>query len=229
MNVREVMTTPVITAGPDTPFAELVDKLLTHDISGLPIVDGHGHLLGVVTEADLISKEAYGHRRRRSLELVADFLRGRDPAWVLKGAGRTAADLMTRGAVTASPGDDLVLAARQMLEDNHKRLPVVEDERLVGIVTRHDLLQPFHRGDDEILADIEAAFADPMRVPETHDARASVAAGVVTLEGTALWPGDVTLLEAVVGRVAGVVGIDNRLSAREPAPHLSPPPSQPLR
>jgi hypothetical protein len=105
----------------------------------------------------------------------------------------------------------------------------VEDERVVGIVTRHDLLRPFHRADDEILADIEAALADPMRVPETHEARASVAAGVVTLLGTALWPGDVTLLEAVVGRVAGVVGVDNRLTAREPAPQLSPPPSQPLR
>lgn len=218
MKVRDVMTTPVVTVRPDATFADVVDQLLANDISGVPVVDADGQLVGMVTEADLVSKEAYGYRRRRALGLVADYLRGRDPQWVRKAAGRTATDVMTAAPATASPDDDLAVAARHMLESHHKRLPVIEDGRVVGIVSRHDLLQPFHRAGAAVLADVERLLGDVLRVPETHEARPSVAAGVVTLDGTAQWPSDVALIEAVVARVPGVVAIDNRLRAREPDP-----------
>jgi CBS domain-containing protein len=71
---------------------------------------------------------------------VADYLRGRDPQWVRKAAGRTAAEVMDAAPRFATPDDDVSDAARWMLEDGHKRLPVVEDGRVVGIVARHDLL-----------------------------------------------------------------------------------------
>lgn len=218
MKVRDVMTTPVVTVRPDATFADVVDQLLANDISGVPVVDADGQLVGMVTEADLVSKEAYGYRRRRALGLVADCLRGRDPQWVRKAAGRTATDVMTAAPATASPDDDLAVAARRMLESHHKRLPVIEDGRVVGIVSRQDLLQPFHRAGAAVLADVERLLGDVLRVPETHEARPSVAAGVVTLDGTAQWPSDVALIEAVVARVPGVVAIDNRLRAREPDP-----------
>jgi CBS domain-containing protein len=223
MKLRDVMTTPVVTVAPDTTFADIVDALLVNDISGLPVVDADGQLLGMVTEADLVSKEAYGYRRRRALGLVADYLRGRDPQWVRKGAGRTAVEVMTSAPVTASPDDDLGVAARRMLESHHKRLPVVENGKVVGIVSRQDLLQPFHRADAAILADVEGLLADVLRVPETHDAHPTVAAGVVGLDGTAQWPTDVAFIEAVVARIPGVVAIDNRLQAREPDPRLGGP------
>lgn len=96
-----------------------------------------------------------------------------------------------------------------------------DDGRVVGIVTRHDLLKPFHRSDDAMLTEIERLLASPLWVPEAHEARATVDAGVVTLEGIVQWPSDVGVFEAVAARVPGVVGVENRLTAREPEPRLS--------
>ena len=230
MKVRDVMTTPAVTAGPDTPFPELVDTLLAHAVSGLPVVDADGRLAGIVTEADLVSKEAYGHRRRRALGVLADLLRGRQPDWVAKGAGRTARDVMTAAVSVATADEELAVAARRMLEGGHKRLPVVDgDGRVVGIVSRHDVLRPFRRSDDEITVDVERLLADVRRVPETHAVSASVRAGVVTLTGTVQWPSDRALLEAVVARVPGVVAVDPDVEAREDEPRLSGPLVPPLR
>ena len=146
---REVMNR-VVGIVPRTSFAEIVDSLLRHEISGLPVVDGAGHLLGIVTEADLVSKEAYGQRRRRALGLLADYFRGRDPQWVRKSAGLTAHELMTVVPDTAAPDEDLAEAARRMLERHHKRLPVVDGGRIVGILSRHDLLQAFGSPEGEV-------------------------------------------------------------------------------
>ena len=221
MQVRDVMSAPVITVGPDDSFHEVVGRLLDNDISGVPVVDGAGHLLGIVTEADLVSNEAYGYRRRRALALVGDYLLGRNPAWVAKSSARRARDLMSGIASTARPDDDLRAVARRMLEQGHKRMPVVEDGRLVGIVSRHDLLSPFGRTDPAVRADVEAVLADVTRVPETHQVSPRVTEGVVTLEGSVQWPRDSALVEAMVARVPGVVAVDNLLTAREPAPHLT--------
>lgn len=141
VHVRDVMTTDVVTVGLDATYGEMVDHLLAHDISGLPVVDTDGILLGLVTEADLVSREAYGPERRRPLGLVADYLRGDDPGWLRKASGGTAGEIMTREVTIASPDDELRVAARRMLESGHKRLPVVAtDGRLVGIVSRRDVL-----------------------------------------------------------------------------------------
>lgn len=224
MKVREVMSTSVVTVGPETAFVDVVEVLLGNEISGVPVVDGDGHLLGLVTEADLVSKEAYGHRRRRPLGLMFDYLRGRDPQWVRKGAARTAQDLMTADPLTVGPEDDVVTAARELLEGHVKRLPVVDDDgRLVGIVSRRNLLALFCRSDEDLAAEVAAVLADPTRVPETHEVTAAVADGVVTLTGTVLWPSDIPLVEAMVGRVTGVVGVENQLAAREPDPTVVHP------
>ncbi len=141
MHVRDVMTTDVVTVTPDAGFGEIVELLLDHGISGLPVVDADGALVGMVTEADLVSREAYGPERRRPLGLVLDYLRDRDPAWVRKASGTTARDLMTREVTTASPDDELRVIARVLLESGHRRLPVVRaDGRLTGIVSRRDVL-----------------------------------------------------------------------------------------
>jgi CBS domain-containing protein len=141
VRVADVMTTDVVTVGPDATYGEIVDRLLAHDVSGLPVIDGDGTLVGIVTEADLVSREAYGPDRRRPLGLIVDYLRDRDPAWVRKSSATTAADLMTRVVTTASPDDEVRVTARRMLESGRKRLPVVaSDGLLVGIVSRRDVL-----------------------------------------------------------------------------------------
>jgi CBS domain-containing protein len=137
------MTTEIVTVGPDATFAEIVDTLVSNDVSGVPVVDGTGRLLGIVTEADLVSREAYGPRRRRALGLLAEYFRGRDPQWVRKSAALKARELMTAAPDTAGPDEDLMEPARRMLEHHRKRLPVVEHGRIVGIVARQDLLQHF--------------------------------------------------------------------------------------
>lgn len=149
VTVGEVMTTGVLTVRPMTRFNEIVTLLLDYDISGLPVVDLDGVLIGMVSEADLITKEAYRHGegRRRHLGLLRDHLAGRDAEWVAKAAGRNAQELMTSPVRTVTPDQDLATAARIMLEEHVKRLPVVrEDGKLVGILARHDLLRPLAAG-----------------------------------------------------------------------------------
>lgn len=220
MKVREVMSATVVSVGPEASFHEVVNALLDHDISGVPVVDASGRLLGMVTEADLMSKEAYGYRRRRALALIGDYLLGRNPAWVSKSSARRAKELMSGMTTTAGPDEELGAVARRMLERGLKRVPVVEDGRLVGIVSRHDLLGPFHRPDAALRASVAEVLADPIRVPETHQVQPVVTDGVVTLNGSVQWPRDSHLVEAMVARVPGVVAVDNHLVAREPEPRL---------
>jgi len=218
IKVRDVMTKDVVTVAPDTPFPQIVELLLEKNISGLPVVGPSGTLLGIVTEADLITKEAYEHGRRRHLDLVIDHLTGRDPAWIRKAEGRRARDLMTVDVDTASPDEDLATAARRMLEKHHKQLPVVSDRRLVGIVSRKDLLQPFNRTDADLAEQVAEILADPLRAPEGHQARFDVENGIVTLHGTTRFPSDAGVLRAFVAGIPGVVAVDDALTAEEPDP-----------
>jgi CBS domain-containing protein len=141
--VRDVMTTDVARLGPDATYDGIVDLLLTRGVSGLPVADQDGRLVGIVTEADLVTREAYGPGRRSPVDVLLDNLRNRPPAWVRKAAATTAADLMTRTVVTTSPDADLPSTARRLLESGYRWLPVVDaDGRLVGVVSRRDLLAP---------------------------------------------------------------------------------------
>lgn len=222
MKVRDVMTSTVVTVAPGTPFPEVVDTLLRYGVSGVPVVDEDGRLAGIVTEADLVSKQAYGGRRRRALELLADLVAGRDTRGAVKGKGRTAAEIMTAKVEAAQPGDDVRAAARRLLEHHVKRLPVVDDGRLVGIVSRTDLLRVLHRSDDDLAGDVAEMLADPLRAPEDHEIEASVADGVVTLRGTVRFPIDLPVLSALVWQLPGVVDVQNEATGREPDPRIGP-------
>jgi CBS domain-containing protein len=223
IKVRHVMTKNVVTIGPDTAFPQIVQCLLDKNISGLPVVGPNGGLLGIVTEADLITREAYEHGRRRHLDLVIDHLTGRDPDWIRKAQGRTARDLMTLEVETASPDEDLASAARRMLDGHHKQLPVVKNGKLVGIVSRHDLLKPFNRSDADLADDVRAILDDPLRSPEGHHAHFTIKNGIVTLHGATRYPSDAGVLRAFVAGVPGVVAVDDNLTAQEPDPKPGTP------
>ena len=132
MRVREVITTDVITVRRDAPLKDVVELLLVNEVSGLPVIDSDGVVVGMVTEADVVAKGAYPGRRRRSLAMLSDALAGRDAHWTRKAAGMKAEELMNTPVLTASSDDDVRAAARAMVELRVKRLPVVEDGRLVG-------------------------------------------------------------------------------------------------
>lgn len=218
MKVKDVMTSPAVTVGPDTPFKEIVETLAAHRIGGLPVVDGEGTLLGLVTEADLLAKEAYGGstRRRRLIGLVADVLAGTDMTLLQKAGGLVARDVMTERVVTADPAEDVRRVARRMLENGVKRLPVVTAGRVVGVVARVDLLRVFDRSDDSMEVILERLLQRCMFLPPDDEIDVTVADGVATLTGTVRFQGTVGIVEAIVRAADGVVGVENHLVFREP-------------
>lgn len=143
MKVKDIMTEKVITVSPETSVKEIADILLKKKIGGVPVLDGE-KLVGIVTEEDLIMKNVKLHFPTyiqlldaviylESLKKYEEELR--------KAVGATAQDVMTRDLVTISPEADIEEAATLMIERNISRLPVVENDKLVGIITRRDILK----------------------------------------------------------------------------------------
>ncbi|MBA3742516.1 CBS domain-containing protein [Sporichthya sp.] len=216
-SVADVMTREVVSIGPQASYTEIVHAMLAHDISCLPVVAADGVLLGMVTEADLSAKEAFRANAGGRARLFADRLRGRDTTWAAKSQGRVAADLMSTDVETATPDDDLDTVARLMLARRHKRLPVLDEGRVVGIVASHDLLRPFERGDTELTVDVEIVLSLP-GMPSDLDASFQVDHGVVRIWGSARVPSEITPVISAIARIPGVVAVDSQLFARDPNP-----------
>ena len=208
--VGDVCTTDVVSVRDDTSFLEIVELLDKYAVSGLPVVDGTGRVVGVVSEADLLPKmEFAGESRERRL------LEGRRHRIAReKAGGEVARDVMTSPPVTASLGTPVVEAARRMEQVGVKRLPVVDGYgRLVGIVSRHDLLTVFLRTDAAITTDVVAELSEVPGVdPSTLGVL--VAEGIVTLTGQVDRRSLVTVVIRLAERVDGVIEVIDRLTYR---------------
>lgn len=215
--VADIMTRSVVTATPASPLPELVDLMLRYGISGVPIVDEDARLIGIVTEADLLSKPAFGGEHRRKLAALA-LLAGHGRRWMSKASGLTAAEIMTTPVETAYRSESVRAVARRMVERGVHRLPVVDSERLIGIISRSDVLCRMHRDDEELQREIAAALSDPLRIPETTEVTVAVADGVVTLRGAVRYPIDLPVITAIVWRFPGVVDVHNEVIARQANP-----------
>jgi CBS domain-containing protein len=223
VKVAEVMTTDLVSVTPDTPFKEVVERLVHSAVSSLPVVNDRGELVGLITEADLIAKEAYGGSRR-ALGLLADVLSARDHRWVAKAAGSVATDVMTRNVIRCGSDDDVRSVARRMLEAGVKRMPVVEAGTLVGIVSRHDILEMFDRPDSAVASDVRRVLSDDLNMPEDSRVSFSVHQGVVTLTGDVCFQWDAPIVVAMVRDVAGVIDVVSHLHHRQPNPRPSTQP-----
>jgi len=140
MKASDVMVTNVITVGPDARVQDVVDILLRNRISGVPVVDKDGKLVGVVSEGDLLRRAEAGTEKRRSrwLELLSSKEALADE--FVKTHSQRVTDVMTRDVITASP-DIPVGEIATLLERNRiKRVPIVKDGKVVGIVSRANLL-----------------------------------------------------------------------------------------
>lgn len=139
MKISDVMTSPAITVRPDAPWPEVAERMVGARVSGLPVVDDDDSLLGVVTEADLLSQPAFGVHRRNGLQAVVEVVRG-EPPWLYELVEFNAGQLMSTALVVAYPDEDVTEAARRMLDHHVKWLPVVHQDHVVGVVARRDLL-----------------------------------------------------------------------------------------
>ena len=214
--VRDVMTTSVVTVDRITPYKEIARLLAEHRVSGLPVLRMGRHVVGVVTEADLLDAQVKTARRLRSTSRRAWWPRGQQHPPL------TAGEQMTTPAITIGPDATIPAAARIMSTHHLRRLPVVdEDGKLIGVVSRRDLLSVFLRPDEDIAGDIRKVL-DEIVSAAPGEASVSVRNGIVTLTGT-LDPktgphGDlIPLAIRLMWDVDGVVAINDRLGEVPPA------------
>ncbi|MCA2218878.1 CBS domain-containing protein [Jidongwangia harbinensis] len=194
---NDVMTTDVVTATTDTSVSELADLLTEHRISAVPVVDKGGRVLGVVSQADLITKvparPQYAGRAR-------------------PGTPPRAGDLMTSPAVRVSARASLPTAARTMANSNVKRLIVTDDRgRLDGVLSRADLVRLHTRSDDTIRRDIEDRVLRRTLSMEPGQVRAAVSDGVATLTGAVGRRTTAAITVRLVSEIPGVVSVVDKL------------------
>lgn len=202
MYIRDAMTTQVLTVGPETPLKEVALLLVEHRISGVPVVDQDGRLLGVVSEADFLTKDAGPpERRRRPLAFLSN-QEGR--AALNRVRATTAGEAMTAPAVSIGPDRPLGEAAMRMERSKINRLPVVEDGRVVGIVTRADIVRAYARDDAELATIVRESLraVDGLRVVAVRD-------GVAVLAGTVATQTLAETARRVAERIDGIVAVDD--------------------
>ncbi len=210
------MTTRVVAVRTGAMFKDIVALLTEHRVSAFPVLDAEGRVIGVVSEADLLSKEALVAAMGVQAARLGHIAGSPFHDEFAKAAAVTAGELMTKPPIVVTPDEPVTSAARLMYHARVKRLPVVgEKGQLVGIVSRADVLSVYSRPDEEIRQEIvknviaNQFFADPDRFAVT------VSSGIVTLEGhpeSAMKGRDIV---AEAWHVEGVVSVRDRLTYPE--------------
>jgi len=210
MKVSDLMSLDVLTVTPETPLREAAGLLARKGISGLPVVDATGAVVGVLSEADIVVKAGSEAPRSGLLGWLVE----PDFDYHDKIAATTVGEAMSAPAVTIAPGREVHEAARVMVSESVNRLPVVDDHKLVGIVTRADVVRAFTRTDDEIASEIRGDILRRTLWLEPGMVSANVVDGAVRLEGEVETEADRELLPVFVSRVPGVVSVQANLRAR---------------
>jgi CBS domain-containing protein len=171
MRAREVMTTSVATVGPNATVKEAATLLVEKAVSALPVIDDLGRLVGIVSEADLIALET-------EPDPMSHILPAPDP---VDPVPKTVREVMTEDVIATDEEADVSLVARLMLDHGVKSIPVVMGTRLLGIVSRRDVLRVLARTDREIKVELDDRLEDAAEV--VGGVRAEVRDGVVTIDG----------------------------------------------
>ena len=212
LKVGDVMTREVVTISPDTPFKQIEQLMDEHNISALPVVDPEGGVIGVVSEADLLLRT----------EVEAGWTRGaRDRR--TKAHAQTAAGLMSTPAVSVTPDAPLAAAARLMRKRSVKRLPVVEHGRLVGIVSRADVLTTYLRTDADIRSDVIEGIVRGSMWLDPLNFDVEVDEGAVRIRGELDRRSDVEILINLILGVDGVIDVEPALTYRFDDRNVKPP------
>jgi CBS domain-containing protein len=224
MKATDVMTKDVVTVHPDASVKQIAETLAANAISAVPVVDGEGHLVGMVSEGDLLHRRETATERRRSWWLL--LFGGNDilAQDYVKSHGQKASDVMTRHVLSVDENTSLGEVASLLDKAGIKRVPVLAGGRLVGILSRADLVralvrakqdEPFHgtRSDHEIQMDLDARMKrEPWAgslciVTTVHD-------GTVDLLGLASSEDQRKGLIVLAQNIAGVKHVEDRLRVR---------------
>lgn len=191
MLVSEVMTTSVVTVAPETSIKQAVQVLAENGVTAVPVIDARGELVGMLSEADVLLEAFLPDPRTH--EIAVELTTG--PAAV------RVSEVMSRHVITVRADADLSSAADLMVSTVAKSLPVISENRVVGMLSRRDLIAVLARRDDDI-----AASVDDLVRTAGFDWTADVADGVVTVEGPES-QADLDLARVLVASVPGVVGV----------------------
>jgi CBS domain-containing protein len=209
--VADVMTRRVATVTEETTYKQIVETLTKNGVSAVPVVDLDQHVIGVVSEADLLHKvdiaglEPHGWPLERKRTRIAREKANAD----------FAGDLMTVPPITVTESDSVAVAARLMDPEQVKRLPVVDSKgRLVGIVSRSDLLRPYLRTDEDLREEISQGVLLRTMWMDPREFTVAVDQGIVTIRGEVERSSSIPILIGIIRSVPGVVDVIERVSSR---------------
>lgn len=227
MKASDVMTTAVISASPNDSVLSVVEKMLEHRISAVPVVDDENRVVGVVSEGDLMNRPETQTARTRSwwLDLFVDA--EARAAGFLKMHGTRVRDVMTAPAITAAEDDSTAQIASKLERHHIKRVPIVRDGELVGIVSRANLLRSFASGVADHVEPTEAAHVREAILASldeagvmTHLVTVQVTDDAVELWGLVESPVQIAAARAAVEAAAPSKAVDNHLSVRPRVSHI---------
>ena len=224
MNASDVMTRDVLTVGRETSVANAIRVMLDNNISGLPVLD-NGKVVGILTEGDLLRRGETGTERHRPRWLEILMGPGRMAGEYVRTHGRKVEEIMTTNVISVAGDTPLDEVVGLMERRRIKRVPVVESDVLVGVVSRLDLLRALlraiearhseHRNDDDIREQILAELAKAAWVPK-DGLSISVKDGIVDLNGVILEEKERQALRVVAENVPGVRAVEDHLVWIEP-------------
>ena len=211
------MSTDVAVATPGTSLRDVLELLTARGVSGLPVVDANGRVVGVISQADILATTA----SRPTTNEIAHLLMP-DAGSKRSVVTRTAGEAMSSPAQVIDESCPVTEAAARMLDHGIKRLPVVRAGKLVGIVTRSDLLRGFTRSDEEIVREVREEILGRLLGHSPMEVAVHVERGVVALCGQVDTRSEAEVIEGLVLRMPGVVSVeasiawkvDDRLSLR---------------
>ncbi len=214
MNVRDVMSRGVITVRPETPLKEVARLMVERGISGVPVVDEDGAVVGVVSEADFVIKErgAEAIHHRLLARLIGDSQKSENE--FAKVVAERAGSAMTSPAVTIDADAALRDAATLMIDRRINRLPVVDDGRLVGIVSRADLVRAYLRSDAELEAVIREHVLGHELAEDPTQIAVTVEEGIAHLSGTVDRRSSADIIVGHVAALEGIVSVESELTWR---------------
>jgi CBS domain-containing protein len=212
MKIDEIMTREVLTTGPEAEVRDVARILVENHISGMPVCNAQREVIGVVSEADILFKEHDPNLARRGAPF-SWFSDRKSTEGARKACAFKVEEAMTAPAITISAFCSVAEAARLMTEQGVNRLPVVGAHKLVGIITRADLVRAFVRSDEDIRDEIyENVLRRNLWIEAPEAVVVIVKRGTVHLAGTLETRSDAQLLERLTARVTGVVAVESKLS-----------------